>query len=190
MHILINTTLNNNLSYVVFSIMCCPTGFDSNAPGSLRAAAEAGYAVSNLGVYVFPCRGKSAADQITGTIDGLKGVGFSTLWLDIETNPSSGCGWGSDLASNCAYLGQLIDAGSRAGVSVGVYASKTMWDGIMGSACTTGGNLPLWYPEYPKDGTHTCDRFTPFGGWTRPAIHQYDDSGPSCGPGADVNVRC
>lgn len=43
-------------------------------------------------------------------------------WIDVETNPSSGCGWGSNLAQNCAYIGQLLDAVKSHGIKPGVYA--------------------------------------------------------------------
>lgn len=47
---------------------------------------------------------------------------FLCSWIDVETNPSRGCGWGSNLAQNCAYIGQLLDAVKSHGIKPGVYA--------------------------------------------------------------------
>jgi len=43
-------------------------------------------------------------------------------WLDIETNTSPNCGWSSDLASNCEYIGELLSAIESHGIKPGVYA--------------------------------------------------------------------
>ena len=176
---------------------------DTNAPGSLRAAAAAG--ISDTAVYLFPCAGKrtqaaySAAAQVNGTVAALRKAGVAalvgTLWLDIETNPSSGCGWStSDLSSNCAWIQQLVDAGHAAGQHVGIYASHFEWGQVAGAAChlTAPGSLPMWYAHYDHDAT-TCVDYAkyPFGGWEAPALKQYDDRLPEgCTIGADVSIRC
>jgi hypothetical protein len=42
--------------------------------------------------------------QTTGSL-------YGTVWIDVETNPSSSCSWDNySFASNCEYLGQLVKA--------------------------------------------------------------------------------
>ena len=41
--------------------------------------------------------------------------------FDIEVNPSTGCGWSSDKASNCEYMKELVSAAESSGRKWGVY---------------------------------------------------------------------
>lgn len=167
---------------------------DASAPASLLAARQAG--IQSTDVYLFPCSSKGAAAQINGTVASLASAGvaasmYSTVWLDIEANPSSGCGWSDDLQKNCDFIGELIAAASDAGVACGVYASHYEWRGVAGLSCDVGKALPLWYAHY--DGNASCGDFAalPFGGWDRPTMKQYNDTlGAGCELGADVSVRC
>jgi len=66
---------------------------------------------------------------------GAHNVKHGQVWLDIETNPSPGCGWGiaEDLTtgyknetlgeSNCAFVGELISALRARGEVPGTYVS-------------------------------------------------------------------
>jgi len=56
-------------------------------------------------VYMFPCRSKSASAQVDQMMAGIPSNLYGMVWLDIETNPSSGCGWGTNYNSNCEYVG-------------------------------------------------------------------------------------
>jgi len=143
-------------------------GFDSNAPASINAAKQAG--ISSVDVYLFPCAGKDAESQVSSMISSLQqaGVSWGTIWLDIETNPSSGCGWSSSTSSNCQFIQELISGAG--GQPVGVYASNAMWSSIAGSSCTVGASKPLWYPHY--DNNPSFSDFQPFGGWTQPFMKQ------------------
>jgi hypothetical protein len=121
----------------------------SNAPGSISAAKSAG--ISTIDVYLFPCAGQSASTQVTSMISFLqaKGASYGTIWLDIETNPSTNCGWSSNTQTNCQFISDLIQAaGSH---PVGVYASSSMWSEIAGSSCTVGSSKPLWYAHYDNN---------------------------------------
>jgi len=162
--------------------------FDDNAPGSLSSFKGAGIAAD---VYLFPCAGADPSAQVTGMIETLQGDGapFTTVWLDIESNPSTGCGWGSDTGANCQFVGTMISAAQGAGVAVGVYSSASQWSDLMGGdSCTVGSAIPLWYARY--SGATDCSDFEGFGGWSSPTWHQYSDSGSACGASFDVNVGC
>ena len=131
--------------------------------------------------------------QVTTMIDGLAGAPYQRIWFDVETNPGSGCGWPSDTKKNCAFLGELIEAGRKVGAAMGVYASAHYWGMIMGADCKIASNLPLWYSEYPATlpAKMDCTRWAPYGGWAKPWGWQYADHGPgACGAGADLTVIC
>ncbi|CUI15047.1 glycoside hydrolase, putative [Bodo saltans] len=188
---------------------------DPNALPTIQAAKAGGVSVTD--VYHFPCAfGVSASQQVSDDLNGVgsgnfgtmwfdietnpssgcgwfNGVGsgnFGTMWFHIETNPSSGCGWSSDTSSNCNFLSELISAGSSLGVSMGVYSSTYMWSSIMGSSCTAGADsgLPLWYAHY--DNSPSFGDFSSFGGWSSPTMKQYSDDssiGSGCGISADAD---
>jgi hypothetical protein len=44
---------------------------------------------------------KTAAAQVT-EFDSVFGSEYGTVWIDVESNPSTGCGWSStDYSGNC-----------------------------------------------------------------------------------------
>lgn len=58
-------------------------------------------------------------------MDGESNGLYGTVWLDVETNPSSGCGWStSDYTGNCNFLTDLVSTFQSKGKLVGIYASK------------------------------------------------------------------
>jgi len=139
-------------------------------------------------------------------MQSLQHSSFTTVWVDVETNPSTDCGWISDSnidlemrqESNCAYLTELLNAVTAAGKGVGVYASHFMWNQTLGLACEAGSALPLWYARY--NGETSCDDYESlsFGGWKKPYAKQYGfkplngSAIESClgSVGADVDVIC
>jgi hypothetical protein len=170
--------------FAIVRCWCSYGGFDGNCPGSIANLWGAGFA--HVDAYMFPCAGQDAAGQFNSLASSLSAAGtqFGQIWFDIETNPSTGCGW-ADQGSNCNYMQALVDACANAGLSCGVYASAYMWGNIMGNGCTAGGNLPLWYAHY--DGSQSFDDFSPFGGWGTPAMKQYAGDDTVCGFGVDDN---
>ena len=58
---------------------------------------------------------------------------YGMVWLDVEINPSSRCGWGTDYSKNCAFVEELVDELLGKGLNVGIYASNYMWQTVMGS---------------------------------------------------------
>ena len=113
---------------------------------------------------------------------------YGTIWIDVETNPSSGCSWASYTgASNCKFLGDIVNAIKSHGKTPGIYSSYYQWEGIMGSAgaCTNYASLPLWYAHY--DNSPSFSDFRSFGGWTKPNIKQYMGDTTLCGAGVDIS---
>jgi GH25 family lysozyme M1 (1,4-beta-N-acetylmuramidase) len=178
--------VQNGWSYTIVRSYCSYGGVDSNAPANLQAASAAGLTTD---VYHFPCAfGVSASQQVSDDYNQVKGQ-FGTMWFDIETNPSSGCGWQGDTSSNCNFLGQMISAAQSLGISAGIYSSSYMWSSIMGSSCTVGADngVPLWYAHY--DNNPSFSDFSGFGGWTSPTMKQYWDSVGYCGLNADADYK-
>lgn len=75
---------------------------DTNAIQTLVNARNAGMITD---IYHFPCVGKvSAAAQANAVVSSMVSGGkdiYGTVWIDVESNPSSGCGWTSNINTNC-----------------------------------------------------------------------------------------
>lgn len=165
------------------------SSFDPNAPQTLHNAVAGGFPTDQLGVYMFPCFSahKPASEQVNSMVEALGSSPYSKVWVDLETNSSPGCGWGTDYTANCQFVKQLVEAGKAAHKKMGIYASKYMWEKIMGGLdrCSTFTDLPLWYAHY--DHKPSFEDWAPYGGWTQPTIKQYQGTTSLCGAGVDLN---
>ncbi|CAM6002177.1 unnamed protein product [Sphagnum balticum] len=93
---------NNGVAFSIIRGYCSFGGLDTHAVEGLNAARAAGLITD---IYMFPCRGKSATTQVNEMMGGIPNNLFGMVWIDVETNPSTGCSWsGHDAASNCAFL--------------------------------------------------------------------------------------
>jgi hypothetical protein len=167
---------------------CSVGSTDPNALPTLQAAEAGGIPIRD--VYHFPCPSVDPGQQVRDDVSAVGQGNFHQLWFDIETNESPGCAWSGDQGANCNFLASMIAEGQSLGIAMGVYASAYMWSSIMGDGCTTAADsgLPLWYAHY--DGTRSYDDFYGFGGWSGPAMKQYNDGssiGASCGISADAD---
>lgn len=160
---------------------------DPNANQNLQNARAAGLSTE---VYMFPCRGKNATSQINELIAGISSTLYTTIWIDVETNPSSGCSWsGHDAASNCNFVTETINAIKAKGKSAGIYSSANNWLNIFGSssACASVGSTPLWYAHY--DNVQAFSDFKAFAGWTQPKMKQFAGDVTLCSADIDKNWR-
>jgi len=158
--------------------------FDPNAVDALRDM-NAG-PLNQTDVYLFPCATMDAASQVHSLIADLKDAGakWGRIWISIETNPSSGCGWPFDHTRNCHYLTDLINAITGKLEKAGVFSNEFAWGSIMGQSCTSGHKLPLWYQH--RDDEPNFDDFQAFGGWLVPTMKQFS-SDMVCALNADFN---
>lgn len=146
-------------------------------------------------MYLFPCPTKSVEQQVSDMVAALKsrGVVYSSIWLDIESNPSTGCGWSNDKTANCATMSRLATAANSTGMPWGTYTSQYEWSTLMGLDCVVplASAHPLWYPHYESPPNPSFSDFKPFGGWRGPYTKQYGDTdgGICVGGQADVNWR-
>ena len=179
---------SNGLGFVMPRAWKSGGSFDTNAIGNIKNAHAAG--IPNVDVYMFPCRGKSASSQVASLVSELSGHPYGMIWLDIETNPSSGCSWESfSHASNCEYLGELVSEVKSHGKTPGIYSSQYMWSNIMGSAtaCEKFTSVGLWYAHYDGVASFSDWESHKFGGWTKPSIKQYKGTTTYCGAGVDFS---
>lgn len=63
---------------------------DSNAVTGLVNAKNANLITD---IYMFVCRGKSASVQVNSMMNSIPSNLYGMVWIDVETNPSSGCNW-------------------------------------------------------------------------------------------------
>ena len=177
---------NNGVSFAIPRAYYSYGAFDPNGATNVAHAREAG--IPYVDIYMFPCRGKSAASQVSDLVSKMGNANYGMIWLDIETNPSTGCSWtqGSG-ASNCQYVTDLVNAVKSHGKTAGIYSSYYMWESIMGTAgsCTSQSGTSLWYAHY--DGSPSFSDFRSFGGWTKPSIKQYVGDTTLCGAGVDLS---
>jgi|LauGreDrversion4_2_1035121.scaffolds.fasta_scaffold1791551_1 GH25 family lysozyme M1 (1,4-beta-N-acetylmuramidase) len=93
------------------------------------------------------------------------------IWIDVEINPSPGCGW-TAAADNCNFLKRMIDHIRARGKTPGIYSSLYMWQTIMGGRnnCPLFTNVPLWYAHYDGSASFSDWPSVSFGGWGKPNI--------------------
>jgi len=156
---------------------------NSNCVGNVEAAWGAGFAHVDIYAFLCPnCMSGSGAQQASTVVnyinsEGLSGK-FGMIWMDIE--PCSGC-W-SDAQTNADFIDQVASTFSSAGLSVGIYTNWVSWPEIVGSWSGLS-SYPLWYPHY--DDAQTFSDFEAFGGWSTPAMKQFDDQPAVCGLSID-----
>jgi hypothetical protein len=151
---------------------------DPNAAVNIQNARDAGF--QYVDVYMFPCPqcSKSATDQVKEMVDALSGSNYGQIWLDIEGSEY----WLKSYDENQQFFEELFSA-ARDYKTTGVYASKSQWIPIMGDGYSGGSSAQLWYAHY--DDNPSFSDFEAFGGWSRPAIKQYEGDAVVCGVDID-----
>lgn len=85
----------------------------------------------------------------------------------------------------------MISEAKTLGISFGIYTSSSQWTSIMGSSYTGGSAYDLWYAHYndvasfagyflPRYKMLMFLDFSAFGGWTSPAMKQYEGDQTLC----------
>uniref|UniRef100_A0A0K0FIF7 Glycosyl hydrolase family 25 n=1 Tax=Strongyloides venezuelensis TaxID=75913 RepID=A0A0K0FIF7_STRVS len=140
--------------------------------------------MQHVDAYIFPCLSSGcahAANQVEATVDKLKAEGakIGTLWLDIERYA-----WPADHNYNRNFITAMVNQAQSMGVTVGIYSNYYNWEAIVGLDYSAHSNLPLWWANY--NGHQDYTGYRPFGGWSRPAMHQYTgDVNGGCGVDLD-----
>ena len=149
---------------------------------NIKRAKAAG--IDYVDVYIFPDINRDPAEQVQATINFINqnGAGnlFGEIWLDIE-GPQY---WTSNCNTNIAFLSKMVNAARATGHKVQIYTSASQWNPIMcGSTAFSG--MQLWYAHY--DSNPSFGDFSPFGGWSHPAIKQYQGTTSMCGTEVDLD---
>ena len=195
----------HNTTYTVIRTYRNIGAIDTNSANSIRLAAEAG--IKDIGVYIFPCVETSSyavshnvtcvspEQQILDSVSYLAEnkivfkrsteavakypadvVVLTRFWLDIEDETPSKY-YDADPVKNQDLIGKIVGQLEKLHIPVGIYATKTYWQNIMGNI-EGYGKYPLWYSRY--DGVDSFDFFVPFADFTEVKMKQTAGSSGFC----------
>jgi GH25 family lysozyme M1 (1,4-beta-N-acetylmuramidase) len=83
-----------------------------------------------------------------------------------------------------AFIRDLVNQGEALGIKMGIYSSESQWGPITGND-ESFSNYPLWWAYY--DGNPSWAGWSPFAGWSQPAIKQFQGTTSICGASIDEN---
>eukprot|EP01084_Bolivina_argentea_P022327 41489_1 len=177
--------VQNGIEFVITRAWHSYGAFDTAAPNTIKNSHASGIKYND--VYLFPCTGMSATQQVNEMISNLTyyGVAYGDIWLDLEQNPKASCDWAQFNATyNCNFIAELGNAIKAKGKTPGIYSTHWEWCNIIFpgqcDACKSVSDIQLWYADW--DGATNFNDYSnlPFGGWTSPTIKQYDDKCSYC----------
>jgi len=178
--------MNAGYQYAVIRAWRSSGVWDPDCSANIDNAISAG--MSPVDVYMFPKpKGASGVSQATQLLSKLQGTNFNgTIWFDVEQESP----YWSTQSANQKFFNDVVNTLQAAGASVGIYTSKSQWTEVMGSSFRGGANLPLWYSHYdntPSFADFGRSSIGSYGGWTTPAIKQYQGDQSACGCNTDFN---
>lgn len=156
---------------------------DGNFVQNNRNAIQAGFEYNDC--YLFPCpqcgNPEDQVNQLWNTFNTYQSqVGM--VWLDIE-----GTEYWMDVQSNINFMNRMLEHTKSMGAAIGIYASKSQWSAIFGN-WSMPYELPLWWATYNYD--LSCNGFSPFGGFSKAALHQFQGTTYQCDVGLDISSYC
>jgi len=179
---------NNGFSFAIIEVWNGGHRYNTNMKKCVNDAWGVG--MDHVDVYAFlcpNCRGNNPPEQAIVTIlNNLErdGVKFGQFWFDIEQ--CKGC-W-NDIASNAAFVRAAVNKAVQllGPQRVGIYSSKYEWQNTVGSE-SSFSHLAQWYAHWDNIPNFSDPSASQFGGWTHPAMKQYNDHGPNCSVDVDVD---
>jgi len=172
---------DNGRDFAIIRCYCSTGNPDYNCPQSVANAWAGG--MEYVDIYMFPCPScGNARAQVQQLHDFVSDVKYGLMWLDIE-GPEY---WLGSEDANREFMNDLASSsqdifGDKLG---GIYTNKNGWYSLMGE-WDAWGNLPLWWAFW--DESASFDNWSPFGGWSKPAIKQYVGDGSECGIDIDMD---
>jgi len=173
--------VKNGYEFAIIQVWAGGYGVNGNIGTCVNRAWAAG--MKHVDIYAFMCPNCAGNNPPTSAMATIKshmsGVRFGMLWLDVEQ--CTGC-W-NDAGSNCNFVAAAASAAVSHGFNLGIYSSEGEWAATVGG-CTSVNNHPLWYAHYDNwesfgDGAYH------FGGWTSPAMKQFNGNVGACGSTID-----
>ncbi|CAB3403483.1 unnamed protein product [Caenorhabditis bovis] len=181
-----NCLRTNGISFVIPRVFTSLGSIDGTGVNNVKNAHAGG--ITDVGAYLFPClssRCPSAATQVRNTISRLRAekTTINYLWLDIER-----LAWPANHASNRKFIEEMVNEAKALNQPVGIYSNYYNWEEIVGLDYHGLSYLPLWWATY--DNKPGFQDFKPFGGWTKPLIHQWKGTtNGKCGVSVDLNYK-
>jgi len=181
-----NCLVKSGYNYAIIRAWRSSGTWDPDCSANINNALNAG--LSPVDVYMFPRpKGASGASQATQLLNNLQNTRFNgTIWFDVEQESP----YWSTQSANQQFFNDVISTLQNAGASVGIYTSKSQWTEVMGSSFQGGSNLPLWYSHYDNIAAfsdYARSTIGNYGGWTSPAMKQYQGDQSACGCNTDFN---
>ncbi|KAI1719006.1 lysozyme-like protein 5 [Ditylenchus destructor] len=147
------------------------TGVQNIVNARAGGLAEGTYLVDG---YLSPCVSanescKSATDQAADAINNLNQGGgkIGRGWIQVLAKDN----WPAIQTSNQQFITAMASQISAQGAQVGIQTSESDWSTVVGN-WTGASQYQLWWVEI--NGIADYIGFQSFGGWTRPAIHQFN----------------
>ncbi|KAJ4456822.1 putative glycoside hydrolase family 25 protein [Paratrimastix pyriformis] len=171
---------DNGYDFAIIRAYCSTGRPDDSSVHTVYNAWEGG--MKHVDIYMFPCpKCGNPAGQVRDAIAHQRAYNttYGMFWLDIE-EPS----YWMDQGSNRNFIQGLIDEARAEGQVVGIYTNLYQWSSIAGDWSGAAG-YPLWWAYY--DGSPSYDHWQNFGGWSKPAIKQFQGDATVCGADIDRN---
>jgi len=177
--------VNAGYNYAIIRAWRSSGTWDPDCAANINNANNAG--MNPVDVYMFPRpKGASGVSQANQLLANLQNTNFNgTIWFDVEQESP----YWSTQSANQKFFNDVVSTLQNAGASVGIYTSKSQWTEVMGSF-QGGANLPLWYSHYdnnPSFSDFSRSSIGSYGGWTTPAMKQYQGDQSACGCNTDFN---
>lgn len=159
--------------------LICGTQRPEVTRAQLAAATAGGMTVD---AYCFLYWDVSPASQVQAALAAVTGFPVRCLWLDCED--------ATEGRAPETMVGLIAAAVAACGdFPCGIYTGRWWWVPATGDS-TAFAHLPLWHAEWTAGPEVLPDfaAFRPYGGWTRPAMWQFQGTTQLCGFGVDLDL--
>lgn len=137
----------------------------------------------SVAAYVYLYWRHDVVAAVQRSLAALEGLPVERLWLDCED--VRGALSAEDVVERIAAAVAACGAFPH-----GIYTGRWWWTPNTDESAAFR-HLPLWHAEYTGSPSTLPDfgRFLPYGGWSRPAMWQYQGTTALCGVSVDLNLR-
>jgi hypothetical protein len=137
----------------------------------------------SVDAYVYLYWADDVPARVRRALDTISGFPVGRLWLDCEdaTGGLPAAVIVDKIAAGLAACGER---------PAGIYTGRWWWVPATGNSSRFAG-VPLWHAEYTRSPEVLPDfaAFRAYGGWSRPAMWQFQGTTTVCGVTVDRNMR-